>query len=180
MSLQLSTAQRMSYCYARAQSAQLGIRERVRESSAASEQGEHEQASELGGREQRKQQADYSWIDHICTHAHTHTLSDSFPLCYLHTAQRHHEQTHRGSFSLSNKGMRKGEEEFRREEAANFGFFSSKEADHGAVKTPLFFLSQTSSSLPDLNVSESGSRWLQCRHPPLDAAVPPALRSGPG
>lgn len=44
--LQLSTAQRMSYCYARAQSAQLEIREGEREgeSSRASEQSTSEEA----------------------------------------------------------------------------------------------------------------------------------------
>lgn len=121
--LQLSTAQRVSYCYARAQSAQLEIREREREREQQSE-WEHKQVSwgTAKSRLERKQQqvsreqADYSWIYYTRIHEHTyiHAVTILSSVSCLYAEQQHHERTHRGSLPLFTKGVRKRREERRR------------------------------------------------------------------
>lgn len=120
--LQLSTAQRVSYCYARAQSAQLEIRERERERAAAvrvraqaskPRDGEEQAGEKTAASEQRAGRLQLDLLHmHTRTHLYTRCHDPFFCLMPLCRAAASWEDTQREFTSLhqGSKEKKRGEE----------------------------------------------------------------------
>lgn len=113
--LQLSTAQRVSYCYARAQSAQLEIRERERERAQASKprDGEEQAGEKTAASEQRAGRLQLDLLHmHTRTHLYTRCHDPFFCLMPLCRAAASWEDTQREFTSLhqGSKEKKRGEE----------------------------------------------------------------------